>query len=86
MCPRYFLLAQVAKLQRYTGSRYEKINSTRILPKIKILSAQRTRYLPYLGRCAARFFIFHHLPPPLIFECKSNVLSRLHHVTQVNHA
>ena len=74
---RYFFarkgIKMSTKLQKYTGSRYEKINGARIMPKIKILSAQRPRYLPYLGLCATRFFIFSHLQPPFIFECKSNV-------------
>ena len=55
------------------GSRYKKINGTRILPKIKLLSTQWPRYLPYLGPCTAQFFIFSHLQLPLIFECKSNI-------------
>ena len=66
-------IAQVAKLQRYMVSRYKKINGTCILPKIKILSMQQPRYLPYLEPCMAQFFIFPHLLPPLVFECKSNV-------------
>ena len=59
----------------------EKNNGARILPKIIFLSAQKSRYLPYLELCAARIFIFPHLQPPLIFEyeisTKVTFLSRL---------